>query len=348
MNKPLSNKSCTKSTLLSALFIVILIFYGQLILAQNKDPWLQYVPSAGSSNGKHIVLVGGDEEYRSEESLPMLAKILTEHHGFSTTVLFAINPETGFVDPNFQQNIPGLDFLKTADLMIIATRFRELPDDQMQYIHQYLTAGKPVIGLRTATHAFHYSRNPDSKYAKYGYKSYQKGWEGGFGKRILGENWVNHHGAHGKEGTRALLNGLESVNINPVLKGVNDIWVPTDVYGIKSLPLDSKVLLWGQRTENLNSSGSLLWTKSIMPVAWIRTYQSESGTNGRVFTTTMGAAIDLLSEDLRRLVVNAAYWAVGLEKNIPEKSNVDFVDRYEPAMFGVEGFQKGKRPEDFR
>jgi hypothetical protein len=150
----------------------------------------------------------------------MLAKILAERHGFRTTVLFAINPETGFIDPNYHQNIPGLQFLAKADLMIIATRFRELPDDQMQHIHNYFVAGKPVIGLRTATHAFHYSRNPNNKYAKYGFKSTQKGWEGGFGKRILGENWVNHHGASGKEGTRGLINGLEAAADNPILKGI--------------------------------------------------------------------------------------------------------------------------------
>ncbi len=85
-----------------------------------------------------------------------------------------------------------------------------------------------------------------------------------------------------------------------------------------------------------------------MPLAWTRTYVSESGKVGRVFTTTMGAAIDFISEDLRRLVVNASYWAVGLEKNIPENSNVDYVGTYEPTMFGMEGFKKGKKPADFK
>lgn len=345
MNKLKCYKTFTNKILLSFLFVGILILCRQTTSAQNKDPWVQYIPSAERSNGKHIVLIGGDEEYRSEQSLPMLAKIFTEHHGFRTTVLFSINPQTGFVDPDFQQNIPGLELLETADLMIIATRFRELPDEQMKHIHNYLFAGKPLIGLRTATHAFHYSRNPDNKYAKYGYKSTVQGWEGGFGKRILGENWVNHHGVHGKQGTRALVNGLEN---SPVLRGVNDIWTSTDVYGIKSLPSNTNVLLWGQITDGMNPLATGVWQKSIMPVAWIRTYLSESGKAGRVFTTTMGAATDFLSEDLRRLIVNAAFWAVGLEKNIPEKCNVDFVGKYEPAMFGMDGFQKGKKPEDFK
>lgn len=336
------------STLMKYMLTGILLIFMHTAIAQKSDPWLQFSPPPALANGKHIVLVGGDEAYRSEESLPMLAKILAERHGFRTTVLFAINPETGFIDPNYHQNIPGLQFLAKADLMIIATRFRELPDDQMQHIHNYFVAGKPVIGLRTATHAFHYSRNPNNKYAKYGFKSNLKGWEGGFGKRILGENWVNHHGASGKEGTRGLINGLEVAAANPILNGINDIWTTTEVYGIKSLPSDAKILLWGQGTEGVSPTGAGIWKRSVMPVAWTRIYLSESGKKGRVFTTTMGAAIDFVNEDLRRLVVNAAYWTVGLEKNIPAKSNVDFVGKYEPTMFGMDGFKKGKTPMDYK
>jgi len=343
--KAILNRS---SVLLRYALTGIFILGVQIAVAQKAGPWLQFSPPVGQANGKHIVLVGGDEAYRSEESLPMLAKILAERHGFRTTVLFSINPETQFVDPNYHQNIPGLEFLSSADLMIIATRFRELPDNQMEHIHKYLVAGKPVIGLRTATHAFYYSRNPTSKFSKYGFKSTEKAWEGGFGKQILGENWVNHHGANAKEGTRALINGLEVADANPILKGISDIWTTTEVYGIKSLPSNSKVLLWGQGTEDMTPTSAGIWTKSIMPVAWTRTYLSESGNNGKVFTMTMGAAIDFMSEDLRRLVVNASYWAVGLEKTIPAKSNVDFVGTYEPTMFGMDGFKKGKKPMDFK
>ncbi len=344
LNTVLTRKSILIKYALTAGFLLCI----QFSFAQKTGPWLQFSPPAGQANGKHIVLVGGDEEYRSEESLPMLAKILSTHHGFRTTVLFAIHPQTQLIDPNYSQNIPGLEFLSSADLMIIASRFRELPDEQMEHIHKYLFAGKPVIGLRTATHAFHYSRNPDNKYAKYGYKSAHKGWEGGFGKRILGENWVNHHGNHGKEGTRALVNGLEVAAANPILKGVTDIHAPTDVYGIKSLPADSRVLLWGQTTESLAPASQGLWSKSVMPLAWTRSYLSESGKQGRVFTTTLGASVDFMSEDLRRLLVNASYWATGLEKDIPAKSHVDFVGTYEPSMFSMNGFKKGKRPADYR
>ncbi|MEM7386551.1 MAG: hypothetical protein AAF514_16550, partial [Verrucomicrobiota bacterium] len=92
----------------------------------------------GPGKGKHIVLVSGDEEYRSEESFPMLAKVLSRHHGFKCTVLFAIDKKTGFVNPQTNDHIPGLEALKEADLMLLATRFRNLPEEQLQHILDYV------------------------------------------------------------------------------------------------------------------------------------------------------------------------------------------------------------------
>ena len=73
----------------------------------NEDPWITYHGDRGPGAGKHIVMVSGDEEYRSEEGLPMLAKILAVHHGFKCTVLFAIDPETGTIDPETLDTPPG-------------------------------------------------------------------------------------------------------------------------------------------------------------------------------------------------------------------------------------------------
>src|SRR5580692_5930423 len=122
--------------------------------AMADDPWLVFEGGAGPGRGKHIVLVSGDEEYRSEEGLPQLAKILAQRHGFTCTVLFSIDPHDGTINPNRHDNIPGLEALRTADVLVILTRFRELPDDQMRHIVEYIDSGGPVVGLRTATHAF--------------------------------------------------------------------------------------------------------------------------------------------------------------------------------------------------
>lgn len=308
------------------------------------DPqWVVYEGSEGPGHGKHVVLVSGDEEYRSEEALPQLGKILATRHGFRCTVLFAIDPDSGEIDPNRNNNIPGLEALDNADLMIIATRFRDLPDDQMKHIVDYVESGKPVIGLRTATHAFNLSKS--SSYTKY---HWQHNPTQGFGRAVLGETWINHHGHHGRQSTRGLVE--ESQASHPILRGIQsgDIWGPSDVYGVRlplpegCVPLVMGQVLTGMKPEDLPLEGEK--NTPMMPVAWTKTYTGESGKSARVFTTTMGAATDLQNEGLRRLLVNATYWAVGLEDKIPEKSNVELVGDYQPSAFSFGGFKKGVKP----
>lgn len=317
-------------------------------ISQINKPWLNYEGGDGPGKGKRIVFISGDEEYRSEEALPMLAKILSRRFGFNCYVLFSIDPKTGEIDAMNQGNIPGLELLRKADLMFIFTRYRELPDNQMKYIDEYLAAGKPVIGLRTATHAFDYKKNMHSPYLKYSQNSKIREWEYGFGKKILGETWVDHHGKHGEEGTRGLINGIQERARNPILNGVHDIWVPTDVYAINKLDKSSEVLVYGQSTNGLDPASTVNIGKSVMPVAWTKSYTAANGKKGKVFTTTMGASIDLQNDDLRRLIVNACLWATNLEKLIPEKADVHIIGEYKPSMFGFESFRKGRKPEDMK
>ena len=82
-----------------------------------------------------------------------------------------------------------------------------------------------------------------------------------------------------------------------------------------------------------------------MPVVWTRLYKTETGTTNRILTTTMGAATDLQSEGLRRLIVNGVYWGLGLD--VPQKADVEYVDEYKPTFYGFDGFRKGLRPSDF-
>jgi type 1 glutamine amidotransferase len=329
-------------------FLFTCIFSIQSAGAQQDQQWITYEPDNGTGNGKHIVLVSGDEEYRSEEALPLLANILARYHGFKTTVLFAINPETGKIDPEYLENIPGLEHLQQADLMVIFTRFRELPDEQMKFIDEYLAAGKPIIGMRTATHAFNYKLNKDSPYSKYSFNSGVAEWEGGFGRKILGETWIAHHGDHGKEGTRGLINGTMKGANHPMLQGVSDIWTYSDVYTTRELKEGTEVLVWGAPTNGMTPNATLNLKKSILPVAWTTEYTGKNGTVGRVFTTTMGASIDLKNEDLRRLLVNACYWALKMEALIPVESNVSIIGEYNPTMFGYGAFRKNLVPSDFQ
>lgn len=313
--------------------------------AQKNGQSLTFEGKSGPGKEKHIVFISGDEAYRSEETLPLLAKILSEHHGFTCTVLFSIEKESGNINPNVLDNIPGLEVLRQADLMVIFTRFRELPDDQMKYIDEYTKLGKPVVGLRTATHAFRYVKNPSSPYAKYSFDSQAKGWEQGYGKQVLGENWVSHHGTTG-EGTRALVNAM--VGKHAILRGVKDIWTTTDVYGIRDIQGDETVLLYGVCTKGTDPSSPADFGKGSMPIAWVKDYTSDAGNTGRVFTTTLGASIDLKSEDLRRLLVNGCYWALGMDALIPEKSNVTIGYKFDLTMWGMDGFKKRVKPSDLR
>lgn len=326
----------------------LLLLLVVLTPARAADPWVVYEGREGPGKGKHIVLVSGDEEYRSEETLPQLGRILARHHGFKCTVLFAIDPRDGTINPNVNNNIPGLETLRTADLMVMFLRFRKLPDEQMKHIVDYVEAGKPIVGLRTATHAFNLERT--SKYARWDWRS--KEWSGGFGRQVLGETWINHHGGHNTESTRGLL--APDAKGHPILRGIKDgdIWGPTDVYGVRlPLPGDSKPLVLGQVVAGMKPTDRPVTGKKndpMMPIAWVKSYSASEGKKARIFTSTMCSSQDLESEGLRRLLVNACYWGIGLEEKIPEKSKVDLVGEYKALPFRNNGFKKGLKPADLK
>lgn len=336
--------------------LILAVFCGPAQVRAD-DAWVTYAGHDGAGVGKHIVFVTGDEEYRSEEGMPQLARILAKRHGFRCTVLFAIDPATGMINPDVSDNIPGLEALDNADLMVIFTRFRDLPDDQMKHIVDYVDSGRPIVGLRTATHAFHFRKH--KTYARYDYGS--KEWPQGFGRQILGETWINHHGAHGTESARGII--APGAADHPILRGIKDgdVWDPSDVYGVRLPMLDGiRPLVLGQVLAGMSpddppvpprtaADGKVVDKNDpMMPVAWIRTHESKSGKNGRVFATTLGTSQAFTRAGTRRLLVNACYWAVGLEDHISAGSNVDLVGVYEPTSFGFKGYTKGVTPQDHR
>ena len=133
---------------------------------------------------------------------------------------------------------------------------------------------------------------------------------------------------------------------HPVVRGVDDVWGPTDVYGITTLHGDARPVLMGQVLKGMKPTDEPAEGKELVPVAWVKTYTGEGGKTGRVFTTTMGASQDFLSEGLRRLFVNACYWALGMEDQIPAKADVRLVGEYEPTPFGFGTYKKGVKPSD--
>jgi len=308
------------------------------------EDWITYEGKAGPGQGKHVVLLSGDEEYRSEEGLPMLAKILSRRHGFKCTVLFAVDPN-GMINPDNQKSLPGAEALDTADAIVMLLRYRVYPDDVMKHFVGAYRRGVPIVALRTSTHAFNYPRNSPSTYKDYN----------DFGKNVLGERWVNHWGRHKVEATRGVAE--PGATGDPIVRGVTDVFGDSDVYEAYPPP-DAKILLRGQVVKGMKPADPPADYKKkratdkqeqgvndpMMPIAWTRLYTNEAGKTNRVFCTTMGAATDLQSEGLRRLVVNAVYWGLGLD--VPAKADVTYVDEYHPTMYSAKGYRRGLRPAD--
>tara|TARA_R110002096_G_scaffold215310_9_gene403105 strand:- start:13885 stop:16374 length:2490 start_codon:yes stop_codon:yes gene_type:complete len=296
---------------------------GEATVTSNAKGTLVIEPGAsGPGSGKHVVLVAGDEEYRSEEAMPMLAKILSQKFGYRCTVVFSMSEDGRYIDPNNPTGLRGLDALVSADLMIIGTRFRRPDADQAVYLTQYMDAGKPIIGIRTATHAF----NGGNKFGdSIGY--------GEWGRKVLGEQWVNHHGVHKRQGARGV---IERANADhPILRGVEDVFAPSDVYGVKNLTDVDTILMRGAVTESLDPKSPMVSGPKNDPMqafAWLHPYVSPGGTEGTSFCTTAGAAVDLVSEDLRRLIVNAALHLTGVK--VPEEADVAYADPFYPSFFG--------------
>jgi hypothetical protein len=322
-------------------FYSIAIFLSVAGPRLNAADTLVFEPKSGSTDARHIVLIAGDEEYRTEESMPMLGKILSQAHGFKCTIVFALSADGTYIDPNNSGGLRGLEALDTADLMLIGTRFRQPDETGAAHITKFLNAGKPVIGIRTATHAF----NGKGNFGSIGY--------GEFGRKILGEQWVNHHGAHKRQGARGVIEGNKKDH--PILNSVNDVFAPSDVYGVVHLTEEEdEILMRGAVTESLDPQSKNIdgdKNNPMQPFAWLHKYTTPDGSGaGRSFCTTGGASVDFVNEDLRRMVVNAAYFLTG--QDVPDKANVDFIDPFYASFYG---FIKEKdywknanlKPDDF-
>jgi hypothetical protein len=324
------------------------------------DDFLTYEPK-GEAKGRHIVLISGDEEYRSEEAMPMLARILSERHGFKTTVLFSVDKD-GFIDSNNQESVTNPAALDSADAIVMSIRFRHWPDAAMKHFHDAVQRGVPIIGLRTSTHAFNMAK--DSTYGAWAWNNEK----GGFGRIFLGETWVSHWGKHRVEATKGILEPIAKDNV--LLRGVTDLFGTTDVYEAAP-PADAVILARGQVLAGMEpgSQPADYQKKSkagneqpvnapMMPIAWSREVKNEAGKTNKVLCTTMGSATDLTNESLRRLVVNGVYWGLGLE--VPATADVTYVGDFKPLMYGTKdgddlsdphrfrGFKRGVKPADLK
>lgn len=284
----------------------------------------------------HIVFVTGDEEYRSEESMPMLAKLAKRELGAKVTVLYALD-SLGFVDPNRTDHIEGLEALETADLMVMFTRFRNLPENERKYITNYVESGKPIVGFRTSTHAFMYKNDTTLV-------EFNEAWPA----KVFGQQWITHHG-HFDDGKFQVTNisikkGQED---NPILNGFNDFKAFSWLYHVDGgdwkLQGDSEPILMGHSTKSQHEiDGKLDKFPLDNPVAWTKSYTGISGIKARVFFTTLGHPFEFKIPEARKIALNGIFWALGEEENIPA-NGVD-VTLDEPFLPNNSGFgQKFKQ-----
>lgn len=252
--------------------------------------------------GQHVVFVAGDDEYRSEYSLPAIARVLEAHHGMRTSVALA-KPT-----PQTNTHIEGLEALKAADLAVMFLRWRQLPPAELQRILDYVEAGKPVVGLRTSTHTFKYPPGDANEKLN-----------DGFPLAVYGAKWTRHHG-HLSTTDVSIARGQEQ---HPVLRGVAAMHVPSWLYTVTPLQGDCVPLLMGRA---VNPQGV---DASPQPVAWVKTHKG-----GRVFFTTLGHPGDFREESMRRLAVNGILWALGREVP-PNGARVDVPGGYNPPPSGV-------------
>ena len=346
----------------TTLAITLLAFWPSVsLLAQEppaaaaRDPWVVYAGSGETGAGRRVVFVTGDEEYRSEQGMPQIARILARL-GCHCTVLFAVDPKTGAIDPGVRDNIPGLQALADADLMVLFTRFRDLPDAQMQNIVQYVESGRPIVALRTATHAFAFEKH--TKWKQWSWNDKEQ--EGGFGRQVLGETWVAHHGEHGKQSARGVV--VERAAGHAILRGITpgSVWDPADVYAVRlPLPDGCEPLLLGEVLDGMTPDAPTAKVivdpnkrtvrdvnDPMMPLAWTRSHRAASGKTARVFVTTLGSAQAFAHEGSRRLLVNACLWALGRDDAITPDLDVSVAGEFAPTPFGFGTHTKGVKPSD--
>ena len=252
---------------------------------------------AEKADQPHVVFVTGDDEYRSEITIPMIARILEAKHGMRTSIAYA-RPT-----PQSKENIEGLEALKTADLAVFYMRFRKLPDDQLQLINDYVNSGKPLVGLRTTTHAFLYP--PDHKHVSL---------NDSFGRDLFGQKWLFHNGHASSTDVSIIPEQAD----HPILRGVEkEFHVRSWLYHVLPLEGDCTPLLMGKAVNSERKE------HEPNPVAWTKDYKG-----ARVFFTTLGHPDDFKVDSVRRLLINGIYWA--LKKEIPAGgANADVQGTYE-------------------
>ncbi|TXF90106.1 hypothetical protein FUA23_07650 [Neolewinella aurantiaca] len=285
----------------------------------------------------YIVFVTGDDEYRSEESMPMLARLVERELGARTKVLYALD-SAGYINPNITDNIPGLEALDSADMMVCFLRWRNLPDDQAKHILDFAESGKPMAGFRTSTHSFMYKKDTLRQHLN-------NEWPAA----VFGQQWITHHG-HFADGH----DPMTEVEVfpeaeSPILNGVNGFPAYSWLYHVDggkwTINPNASPLLKGTSLRSKHQeAGRLDQFPLSNPVAWTNDYKGAP-----VFFTTLGHPYDWKNPNMRKLALNGIAWALGKADKIPASGlNPEINGVYQPNNSGFgEKFKTGRKPEAF-
>jgi hypothetical protein len=269
-----------------------------------------FPPNGWQQAARTVAFVAADDEYRSEITMPFLAKLVEAATGMRASLHFAtggdgvggsgktpdITARTGLTD-DWQ--------LDGADASVLYMRFRELGYNQMLAFEAATTHGLPLVGFRTSTHAFRYPGDTEGA----------KRWNDGFPTEIWGTNWKFHHG-HSST-TRILPPDAEAAK-HPVLAGVTipaeGLVVPSWLYHVEPLPADCRVLLWGEAVASERPDAP-----QRQPVLWVRERPRKSDLPiQRIAFTTLGHPGDFANPVVRLVAVQMVAWALDEMKSIDD------------------------------
>ncbi|MCA9213947.1 MAG: ThuA domain-containing protein [Planctomycetales bacterium] len=302
-----------------------------------------YEGETGPGKGKHILFIASDHEYRGEETCPAIARILAKRYGFKCTVLFGQTPD-GLIKPG-SSLIPGIEAIDDADMLFLFLRFVHPEDAWMEKFEAYLKRGGPVLGLRTTTHAFNGLKGT------YEYHNYNYGADdfvGGFGRQVLGETWNPSLGAGHYGRNHAFATAMHVVpeqNEHPIMRGVKDMHAMAGAYSARPMP-GSTILATNRVLESMEVGAKPIEDKLPQPAAWVRSYTFKGGKEGRAFCSTQGASEDILSEGVRRMIINATLWCMGMDDEISADGDVSFVGPYNPTTYSFKPSITDAKPSD--
>lgn len=226
-----------------------------------------------------LAILMAEKEYHTNKTLPKFAAANLGKH-FSVEYIFA--------DAKDRNDIPGIEAVGEADVLFVSVRRRALPKEQLAYVRKHVAAGKPVVAIRTASHAFALRsgmKTPE------GHDTWPE-----FDADILGGHYTGHHGNQFKPAVAPTKGGAK----HPILNGVSLDGFASggSLYKVSPLKDSAHPLLTGR-----------IKGHPAEPVAWTHRTKSKN----RVFYTSLGHVEDFKNPEFNRFLRNAVYWAAGVK-----------------------------------